>query len=434
MLPAFNGIMNEQLSIELAFQPLFLCVALLLWLVTTVLAASYPALYMSGFPPLMAISQGKFTAGSSHATVRKVLTVGQFAIATVLIAWLLTIQTQISFMNSKDLGYNPHNLIYIWSNSEALENDYRAETSVEAVSRSSSFLFDGSMDMLSKSRDDQMGSTILAMAAKPNFIDFMQMKLLAGRTLPETQRGDTIIPLLLNRAAVDYLGMTPEEAIGKKIIVSIDFKNPEVCGVVENFHYESLHSPVRALLFYNTPDSRHSFIMLRVKEGNMAEQLKTYERIFKKHHPNDNFNPSFADLSLARAYEGERRTSHVAIVFSLLAIFVACMGVFGLTAFMAEQRTKEIGIRKVMGASVANIVTLFTNSYVKLLGISLVIAIPVAWWVCDKYLQNFAYRISLSWWVFVAAAVITIALALLTVCFQAIKAATANPVKSLKME
>jgi len=174
--------------------------------------------------------------------------------------------------------------------------------------------------------------------------------------------------------------------------------------------------------------------MLRVHEGNLPEQLKTYEEIYKKYFPNNAFNPVFIDQAVARRYDGERHTAQIAVIFSILAIFVACLGVFGLTAFMAERRAKEIGIRKVVGASVLNIVNLFAGNYLKLLGISLVIAIPIAWWVNNYYLQNFAYRISLSWWIFAAAALITVALTLLTVSILAVKAAMANPVKSLNIE
>ena len=174
--------------------------------------------------------------------------------------------------------------------------------------------------------------------------------------------------------------------------------------------------------------------MFRVTEGNFSEKLKTYEEIFKRHFPNDMFNPTIHEENVAKNYDSDRRTGRIAVVFSILAIFVACLGVFGLTAFMAEQRTKEIGIRKVMGATLWNIVTLFTNSYTKLLGISLLIAIPVAWWVGSQYLQNFAFRISLGWWIFVAAAVITIVLTLLTVCALAIKAAMKNPLEAIKTE
>ena len=239
-----------------------------------------------------------------------------------------------------------------------------------------------------------------------------------------------MIHILLNRTAVDDLGMTIEEAPGKRFRSGSGTTVTEVCGVVENFNFESLHRVVSGFAIHNGNQPKR-FVMLRVREGNLTVQLKTCEQIFKKHFPNELFEPRFPDLELAKAYEGERRTNSIAIVFSVLAILVACMGVFGLTAFMAEQRTKEIGIRKVLGASMTDILHLFTGNYVKLLLISLVVAIPAAWWVGNLYLQGFAYRISLSWWIFALAACITVALTLLTVSIQAIKAATANPVKSI---
>jgi ABC-type antimicrobial peptide transport system permease subunit len=440
LLPTFNNLLGEQLQFVLAFRPLFVFVALLIWLITTFVAASYPALYLSGFPPLMAIRQSSISPKSSHAVVRKVLSIGQFAVAIVLIAWVLTIQAQIRFMNNKDLGYNPEKLMYITAGMSSrdtdlgpLVNDLKAESSVEMVSRHSSPFFSGQTVTIAKDPDDHVGLSVTMQAADPDFIDIMQMKLIAGRPLPEWRSGDTIIQVILNRAAVEYIEMTPEEVIGKRVRL-FNYDANEVCGVVENFNFESLHSPVRGFGFHNIGMWPKSVIMLQLKEGNLSEQLTIYEQIFKRHFPNEMFEPKFLDLEVANAYAGERRTNQVAIVFSILAIFVACMGVFGLTAFMAEQRTKEIGIRKVMGASVLDIITLFTNSYTKLLAISLVIAIPVAWWVCNEYLQGFAYRISIAWWIFVAAALITVVLTLLTVCIQAIKSALINPVEAIKTE
>ena len=438
LLPVFNILLDEQLSIELALQPVFLCVSLLIWIATTLLAASYPVIYLSGFPPLMAI-RSSFSAKSSHATVRKILSVGQFAIAIVLITWALIIQLQVAFANNKELGYNPRNLIAIpllslhdGSDIEALANDFRAESSVEMVSRESRFLFEGSGDVLMRSADDIIGMSLTNIAADPNFIDLMQMKLIAGRTLPE-HASDSLVQIILNRAAVDYLGITPEEAVGKRVDVKINVPVVEVCGVVENFIFESLHRPVGGFGIHNRNLQKRTLI-LRVKEGNLSEQLKTYEQIFKKHFPNEMFEPVFPEQEVAKAYTDDRRTGRIAFIFSILAILVACMGVFGLTAFMAEQRTKEIGIRKILGASVWNIVSLFTNSYTKLLCISFIIAIPVAWWVGNQYLQNFAYRVSLSWWIFAAAAAITVVLTLLTVYAMAIKAAMKNPVEAIKSE
>jgi len=432
LLPVFNNLLGEQLSFGLALQPLFLCVALLIWIVTTLLAASYPAFYMSNFPPLMAI-RSQSAAGSGHVTVRKVLSIGQFAVSVVLIAWVLVIQAQILFFNNRDIGYNQHNLISIRSNSEALANDLRAETSVEMVSRGSASFFNGNGHTLLRNADDKIGLLLISMAADPNYIDFMQMKLLAGNTLPE-QANDSVAQIIINRAAVDYLEMTPEEAIGKRVLTDGIARITEVCGVVENFIFESLHRPVGGFAIHNNILNRpKNVIMLRVTEGNFSEKLKSYEQIFKKHFPNEVFNPVLHEQDVAKKYDDDRRTGRIAVVFSILAILVACMGVFGLTAFMAEQRTKEIGIRKVMGAKMTDIVSLFTGSYVKLLLISLAIAIPAAWWVGNRYLQDFAFRISLGWWIFVVAALITVALTLLTVCLQAVKAAMKNPVEAIKI-
>jgi len=437
-LPVFNTLLGEQLSLQSALKPGFAGVALSIWIITTLLAASYPVIYMSGFPPLFAI-KSQLMVNTSHAVVRKVLTVGQFAVAVVLIAWVLIIQAQIMFVSNKDLGYNTGNLVGFWiqdGNNNPILNDLRAESSVIMASSESSNVFqENSTSMLTRNADDKAGFPLTFVCADPDLIDVLQIKLIAGRHLPEQQQsGDTIMQVVLNRSAVEYLGITPEEAIGKRI--NIGFGSiTEVCGVTENFHFESLHRPVNGYCFHNSPMmGDKNFILLRVKEGNLAEQLKTYEQIYKRHFPNRNFYPMYPGEHITKAYDGERRTGKIAIIFSILAILVACMGVFGLTAFMAEQRTKEIGVRKVMGASVLDIVHLFTNNYTKLLCISLIIAIPLAWWVGSQYLQNFAFRVSIGWWIFAVAALITVVLTLLTISMQAIKAAMKNPVEAIQSE
>ena len=432
-LPVFNTLMGEQLDVKLLFQPLFLGVAVLIWMITTLFSALYPAIYLSGFPPLKAIRQGVSTGKSSHATVRKILTVWQFAIAIVLIAWVLIIHSQISFLHNKELGYSLHNLVEIPLGSSpddfgirALVNDYRAESSVEMV------CLYGAGNIQLKYADDETVLPLVGIAADPDYIELMQMKLIAGRTLPE-QHGDSMIHIILNRAAVDDLGIKAEEAPGKRLVYARDGTMTEICGVVENFNFESLYHSVSGFGIHDRNIPKRT-IILRFKAGNLTDRLQKYEQIFRKHYPNELFEPKYPDLEMEKAYENERRTNRIAIVFSVLAIWVACMGVFGLTAFMAEQRTKEIGIRKVLGARVIDIVRMFSDSYLKLLLISQLIAIPVAWWVGNLYLQNFAYRISTQWWIFAVASLITVILTLLTVGWQALKAATANPVDAIKSE
>ena len=437
LLPVFNNLLGEHLNFTLVLNPAFLLGVLLIWVVTTLVAASYPALYLSGLPPLSIIRRVGDSGMPAHATIRKILTAGQFVAAVVLIAWVIIIQAQIRYVDNKDIGFNPRHLVGIQtslpdgSNLEPLVNDYRMQSSVLMASREHRFLFDGSRNILKRDSEDKQGIRLMTINVDHDFTGLVGLKFIAGSPLPVRNSGDTITRMVINRKAADYLGMTPEETIGKRILADFPEAPAEVCGVVEDFNYESLHRPVEAYGIYSGKRER-PVIMLRVKEGDLSEQLASYERVFKSHFPNDLFEVKFPELELERAYDADRRTNSVALVFSVLAILVTCMGVFGLTAFMAEQRTKEIGVRKVLGASVGDIVRMFTDSYLRLLALSLVIAIPVAWWVGNSYLQDFAYRTDLGWWMFAAAAFITIALTLLTVGFQAVKAATANPVKAIK--
>ena len=457
-LPVFNNLTGEQMSLELALQPLFLSVVLVIWIVTTLFAAAYPALYISSFPPLTAIRTA-FIPNSSHAIVRKVLIVGQFAVAIALISWTLIIQEQIKYVFNKDLGYNPSKLIGLWihDSNPAVLDEFRAQSSVEILARENrlgNFMGD-SENLLFRDKDDPTGFPLRTNVADPDYFDVMQMKMIAGSTYPEMQFEqllfrDTIVdgksymmlaegnitPIVLNRAAVDYLGITPEEAIGKKVIALFNGQigEPVISGVIQNYHYESLHRTVGGVCIHYGLGQPKRYLLLRVVEGNLSEQLKTYEEIFKKYYPNHEFLANIIEDGVARLYDGERRTVRLAVVFSILAIFIACMGVFGLTAYMAEQRTKEIGIRKVMGAGLLDIVNLFVGNNIKLLCFSLLIAFPVAWWVGVKYLQNFAYSISLSWWIFVVAALITVVITLLTVGALAVKAAVGNTVEALKQD
>jgi len=452
ILPVFNMILGQNIHPEIFLNVKFLLGMLLVYLVTTFVAASYPVLYLSRFPAITVISRAAFTKGGSHALVRKGLSVVQFSAAMILIAWVMVIQMQINFVNNKDKGYNAHHLVSIplpnQSVLDALKNDYEALESISAAAFTSGFpmgyhsgrgLYKTMADMREKqsNRDHYQTSVLYMTKASPEAIDLFQMKLIAGTTLPESRAGDSITSIVINRKAVEYLETTPEEVIGTKLPVG-GFNQPNqpvyVCGVVEDFHYQNLYETVKPYGLHNWSGQGFMHLLLRVKEGNLSQQLQTYEEIFKKHFPNDLFEAKFPDLIMAKAYEADRRTGVVVLCFSILAILVACLGVFGLTAFMAEQRTKEIGIRKVFGASVFSIVRLFTDNYLRLLALSLLIAIPVAWWIGGKYLEDFAYRISLAWWMFVGAALITVVLTLATVCWQAIKAATENPVKCFKTE
>ena len=371
LLPVFNGLSGQNISGNIIFLPVFLAGAFMVYLLTTLVAASYPALYLSGFAPLTVIRQSAFVKGSSHALIRKGLMVIQFAVAVVLIAWVIVIQTQMAYVSDKDIGFDVHNVIGIpitgisGSGVDALKTDYLSQASVSEAAFSAAFpfhhlegvypMFKSLMDMREamKGTFPETPGSITLSRTDPEIVDLLQMKLIAGKVFSQHQQGDTIVSAMINRKTVEYMGTSPEEVIGKQLPVL--FGNVYVSGVIEDFNYSNLHEPITPYAFHNMPNEI-KYLLLKVKEGNMSQQLAAYEQIFKKHFPNDLFEVKFPDIELEKAYEADRQTNRMALSFSILAILVACMGVFGLTAFMAEQRTKEIGIRKVLGASVGNVV------------------------------------------------------------------------------
>lgn len=453
LLPVFNKLLGQEISSVVLFHPVFLLGMFAIYLVTTFLAASYPAFYLSGFAPLTIIRQG-YTKGGHHAVVRKGLSVIQFSVAVVLVAWVFVIGSQMKYVTDKDLGYDASGVMAVilsgvssQNDFAALRNDFAAQSTVSSVAFSSAFpLWEGSSNIFFKNLQvrqemdagkhppaDQI-SYMGVSYATPEIIEMLRLKFVAGAMYSEKKPDDETNYAVINRKAAEFLEVTPEEIIGQKIYAGGIGGEAYVTGVIEDFNFLDLRNPIGSYCFCNRKANNNPFLLLRINEGDMSQQLTSYEAIFKKHFPNDLFEVLYPSVLQQRAYEADRQTNRMAISFSILAIIVACLGVFGLSAFMAEQRTKEIGIRKVLGGSVSSIVSLFTNSHLRLLLISLVIAIPIAWWIGNKYLEDFVYRISLSWWIFVVAALITSILTLLTVCIQAIRAATANPVDSLKTE
>jgi ABC-type antimicrobial peptide transport system permease subunit len=239
---------------------------------------------------------------------------------------------------------------------------------------------------------------------------------------------------MLNERAVAALDMTPEEIVGRQIFLG-DEEDPTpitVSGVVADFNFESLYRPIAPQAFINNRGGFYQIV--RMAGGNRAENVAAYKQLFNEHFPNDMFDPHYIKEELDAGYSGVKKTEHIIVLFTLLAIFMACMGVFALTAFLVEQRTKEIGIRRVLGSSVGGILGLFAKTYLKLLGIALLIAIPAGIFVCNNYLSTFAYHITPSWWMFAAAAGITLVLVLIAVVAPTFKAANADPVKNLQYE
>ncbi len=439
-LPVFNEIAGKQLDIASLLSLKIFGFLLLIWVVTSLISGSYPALYLSRFSP-KEVMKPSASKGGMASTIRKTLVVVQFSASVVLIIGVIVIHQQLEYIQNKKLGYNPENVMAISTAgirggqaSTALVNAFEKLPNVSVVGRSQGYPGMGvSGRSITKPNSDESAS-IQTNRSEPSVADVLQLKLLAGQLLPKNkQEGDTLVEVVVNKTTVDFLGLSPEEAIGKKVDMQLG-NNAYIYGVVDNFNFASLHNPIGAYAFHNSSRERKSYLLIRFTNDVFTETVSKFEKTFKEVAPNSAFEYAFLDKNLELLYEKETRTANIGLLFSILAVLVACLGLFGLAAFMAEQRNKEIGIRKVFGASVSKIVQLLSMDFMKLVLISLVISFPLALYLMNNWLQDFAYRIDISWTVFLVAGLLSLIVTFATVGYQAIKAAVANPIKSLRTE
>ncbi|MEM1338816.1 MAG: ABC transporter permease [Bacteroidota bacterium] len=442
LLPAFNTLTNQQLTIHLLANRTFLWVVLGIWFATTLISGLYPSLYLSKFLPREILSPSS-KQDQGNVMFRKGLVVLQFAASTALIVGVLVIYQQTKYIQNKKLGFSPENIMAISTrglrgdeNKDALIQEFIKNADVNAVAFAQGYPgMDVSGYVLQKNvSDGERGLGIQTNTTDANIINVLKLKLLAGKTLPQQKSpNDTIVNVILNETAIAYLGYSPEEAIGKQVSI-FNSTTSRIAGVVKDFNFASLHQPIGAYAFHNHTNEAKSYLLVRFNSGNLTNTLTQLKTSFLKIAPNLDFNYSFLDQNLERLYEREKRIARVSVMFSLLAIIVACLGLFGLTAFIAEQRKKEIGVRKVLGASVMNITQMLSKDFLMLVVLALVIAFPIAFWIMSNWLNGFAYRIDIGWVVFVLAGATALLIALLTVSFQAVSAAIANPVKSLRTD
>lgn len=446
-LPTFNAITGKALSVWTLLTPRMLLGGLALGAGIAALAGLYPALVLSGFS-IRGLLQASYRSGSGGGRLRRSLVVAQFVASLVLIVSTGLFYRQLQFIQQRKLGYEPTQVVAITAAAaqtnyqrEALGGSLRALSSVEAVCRAQTYPGrSGSGRSLSKPRDAKNYIPITSNRVSPEFVQTLGLRLLAGTTLPTkpsdkdtTVQSDTTIQVVLNKTAVTFLGYTPEQAIGH-IAPSLFENSARIVGVVDDFHFESLHQPIGAYAFHNANSEGRPYLLVRLQTKNLPETMQQVEATYRKAVPNAAFEYTFLDQYLNTLYRREQQTAQVVLIFAGLAIFIACLGLFGLATFTAEQRTKEIGVRKVLGASVGSIVALLSQDFLKLVLIAIGIATPLAWYAMHQWLQNFAYRIDMPWWVFAGAGVLAILVALLTVSFQSIKAALMNPVESLRSE
>lgn len=441
-LPWFNSIADKEMQITTLLKPAYLIFLLALPLIVGLLAGSYPAFFLSSFQPITVL-KGKMNSGFKKNNFRSSLVVFQFATSIILIIGTIIIYKQLNYIQTAKIGFNKEQVLVVDNSSMGTNTAeaFRNEIAKLSVVKSSSFA--GFLPVENSSRTDNTWSSEAVLNGKNGFnmqewrIDYdyiptMGMELSKGRNFSPSFGGDSTA-LVINEKAAEILGFA--DPINKQLYTTDrDGKSIAytVIGVVKNFNYESLRKNVGPLCF--KLGNNRWVSAYRVSTPDMQGFIQKVEATFKLMAPGMPFNYDFLDESFNKMYKSEIRVGKVALTFSLLAVFIACLGLFGLANYMAEQRTKEIGVRKVLGASVANIVSMLSKDFFRLVVISFILAVPVGLWAMNSWLQEFAYRINISWWVFVLAGFIAVVIALLTVSFQAVKAAIANPVKSLRTE
>ncbi len=437
-IPFFNLMTGKELQYATLLNPVFLIGIPLLWLGVSLLSGIYPAVILSSFNPLKALHSGRDQKIGS-IILRKSLVIVQFCASIVLIIMVTVMYRQMQYVSQLKLGYNPEQVIAISLNSlksneetQFLQNNIKALPGVEGISLAQAIPGKGEAGQTLQKSETDNGIWLSTNRFEGDVREMLQVNVLAGTSkLEKKKEGDSIHQVIINKYAADYLGLTPEEAIGKKIDYGI--ANCFISGVVDNFHYRSVHNPIGAYLFTNAPESIR-YLLVRFNGTELQKRIAQFEQSFKKSVPDAAFDYELLDSQVAQLYRSDRQNASIMLSLSVFAILISCLGLFGLAAFSAEKRIKEVGIRKVLGASVASIVALLSTDFIRLVGISFLLACPIAIWMVNSWLNNFSYHIEPVWWMYAIAGVAAIVIALLTVSYQAIKAGMNNPVESLRDE
>jgi len=443
LLPAFNLLVAKNLVLGLN-NPLHLAALLGITLICGLLAGSYPSLYLSSFNPVFVL-KGIKMKGSSANLIRKGLVVVQFSISIILIISTIIIFQQIQHVKSRSLGFDKNNLLQVDMNSEMTKNyeavhqDLLNTGLIENVAVSNyNTLYGGnntgSLVWEGKKSNNQV--LISTRYVSPGYMKTSGIKILEGRDLVET---DSVQSKKLNVMITQSLEklMGKNSAVGKTLHWDGDTSGTvvNVVGVVNDYVYGDMYGKPDPVMFFcvNMPDASNMYVRLK-PNASVESAIQQIATVLKKDNPSYPFTYHFVDAQFNAMFQNEQLISELSRVFAALAIIISCLGLFGLAAYTAERRTKEIGVRKVLGASVSGIAKLLSKDFLQLVFISCLVAFPLAWWMMNSWLQNYKYRIEISWWIFLIAGIVAILIALITVSFQAVKAAVANPVKSLRSE
>jgi putative ABC transport system permease protein len=442
-LPYLNQITRTDISLSFIsdYRLWYFLAALVIF--TGLIAGSYPAFYLSAFKSIKVL-KGNFTNQISAVGIRRALVVFQFVLSITLISGIIIIYSQLNYIKNKDIGFEKdQKLIFTFhtddtrNQSKTFAADLRQLSEIKTVSRANNYLSQPILNdwtFYLPGGDMSTGQVAQFMMTDQFFVQANGIKLLSGRDFRVGDSGR----ILMNETMAKKMGLNVETAVGTNIYTKQIDQAPEsfeIAGIMKDFNFNSLHEDVKPMLLrFNDKDPYLSNIIVNVSSTDYKSLLKNIEGIWKKNLPGAPFEYSFLDDEVQKQYESEITLSNIINAFTTIAIFISCLGLFGLATFSAENRRKEIGIRKVLGASVSGITTLLSKDFIKLVAVAIVIATPVAWWAMHQWLQEFAFRVTISWWMFAIAGLIAVAIAMITVSFQAIKAAVANPVKSLRTE
>jgi putative ABC transport system permease protein len=436
LIPQFNFITGKQLAFH--FSTSQLSMLFLIALITGILSGSYPAFYLSGFKPLETL-KGKVQGKMGELFVRKGLVIFQFVISLVLIVSVFIVYRQIEFAQTKSIGYAKENVVYFDMEGKIFENK---KNFFDELKRVPGVVQAGGIDQ-SLIREDGGSSTygiewpgkiadknidFMIRTVDEHLVRTLGMQIKEGKSFSDSLGANNSY-LLLNETAVKVMGL--KDPVGTKVRLWDEEKT--IIGVMKDFHTASIHQPISPLVFRCVPDNV-SMAMVRIQAGSERKVIDQLTAFYKRVNPGYTLNLQFLDDTFRAQYLTEERTLTLAKYFAWLTILISCLGLFGLAAFDTERRTKEIGIRKVLGANTKSLIALLSKDFLKLVVIAIVLASPVAYYLMSQWLQNFAYKVDISWWIFVIAGVLALFIALLTVSFQAIRAAVANPVKSLRNE
>ncbi|MEO3405821.1 ABC transporter permease [Mucilaginibacter sp. CAU 1740] len=433
LMPVFNDIAGKQLIFNLADYHIWFVIGGTI-VATLVLSSIYPALLLSSFEPLKAL-KGKISNGIGDVLFRKILVVVQFTFSVVLIIGTIVITGQLNYIRSKDLGYDKSHVFAFWmrdmkNHYDAVKAELLKQPGVEAVTRSTgNLVHNGGISGDNDWDGKAVGQTFIVhpQGIDKDFISFFKMKMAAGHAFDGSVSDSA--HYILNEAAIKELGM--KDPIGKRF--RLRKTEGTIVGVVKDFHFDSMREKIGPTVFYYAPDT-YASIYIKTTNNGAPQAIAAAEKQFKQYNGQFPFGYTFLDEIFNRLYQGEQREGTLFNYFAGIAIFISCLGLFGLAAFTAQVRTREIGVRKVLGATVSNVVTLLAKDFIKLVLIAIVVAFPIAWLAMSHWLDAFAYRVGISWTTFVLAAGIAVLIAFVTISFQSIKAALTNPVDSLRRE